>query len=138
MTVRKFALAWGILFLLIGVGGFIPGLTTPHTHPDVTLEAGLGLELGLFPVNLLHNIVHLLFAAWGLFASRTTDASRTYAKATAVFYAMFVVMGLIPAANLWTTFGLVPLYGNDVWLHLILAAGAGYFGFFHREHDTQR
>lgn len=137
MSVRKFALAWGVLFLMIGVGGFIPGLTTPHTHPDVTVEAGLGLELGLFPVNVLHNIVHLSFAGWGLIASRTVGASRIYARGTAVIYGVFVIMGLIPAADLWTTFGLVPLYGHDVWLHLVLAAGAAYFGFFHREHEAR-
>lgn len=133
MSVRTFALVWGILFLLIGVGGFIPGLTTPHTHPDVAVDAGLGLELGLIPVNILHNIVHLIFAAWGLLAARSIAASVTYARATAVIYGIFVVMGLIPAANLWTTFGLVPLYGMAVWLHVLLAAVAAYFGFFHRE-----
>lgn len=135
MNVRTFALVWGILFLLIGAGGFIPGITTPHTHPDVTMEAGLGLELGLFPVNVLHNIVHLIFAVWGLAASRSFAGARTYAKATAVIYGLFVIMGLIPAANLWTTFGLVPLYGNDVWLHILLAAPAAYFGFVHKDRD---
>ena len=138
MSVQKFALVSGVVFLVIGIGGFIPGLVTPYTHPDVAVEAGLGLELGLFPVNILHNIVHLLFAVWGLLAARSFGASRTYAKATAVIYGMFVVMGLIPAANLWTTFGLVPLYGNDVWLHVLLAAGAAYFGFFHRERGPDR
>ena len=36
-------------------------------------------------------------------------------------------MGLIPGLN--TVFGLIPLHGHDVWLHLILAAAAGYFGW---------
>ena len=137
MSVRTFAIVWGVLFLLIAVGGFIPGLVQPHSHPDVAVEAGLGLELGLFPINVLHNIVHLIFAIWGFVAARTVPAARTYAKATAIIYGVFVIMGLIPAANLWTTFGLVPLYGNDVWLHILLAAGAAYFGFIHREHDAR-
>jgi hypothetical protein len=137
MAVRTFARVWGILFLIIGIGGFIPGLMTEHDHPDVTMEAGLGLELGLFPVNLLHNLVHLVFGVWGLLSGRDAGSARSYAKATAVIYAVFVVMGLIPAARLWTTFGLVPLYGNDVWLHVILAAGAAYFGFVHREREAR-
>lgn len=136
MSVRTFALIYGIVFLAVGAAGFIPGLTEPHTHPDVTMEAGLGLLLGLFPVNILHNVAHLLFGVWGLWASRSVDGARTYGKGTAIIYGLFTVMGLIAAAKLWTTFGLVPLYGNDVWLHALLAAGAAYFGFFHREGTT--
>jgi hypothetical protein len=37
------------------------------------------------------------------------------------------VLGLIPATQ--TTFGLIPIWGNDVWFHALLAAGAAYFGF---------
>lgn len=136
MSVRTFALIFGIVFLAVGAAGFIPGLTQPHTHPDVTVDAGLGLLLGLFPVNILHNIAHLLFGVWGLLASRSVGAARTYGKGTAIIYGVFVVMGLIEAANLWTTFGLVPLYGNDVWLHALLAAVAAYFGFFHRDREV--
>lgn len=136
MSVQRFAMIWGILFLLIGIGGFL--FLEPHTHPDVTMEAGLGLELGLFPVNLLHNLVHIAFGLWGILAARNLSSARGYAKATAIIYSLFVIMGLIPAARLWTTFGLVPLYGHDIWLHVILAAGAAYFGFVKREGDVRR
>ena len=47
-------------------------------------------------------------------------------------------MGLVPALRLDTTFGLVPLYGNDIWLHALLAIGAGYFGFARRGDDVVR
>ncbi len=136
MTVKTFALVFGIVFFAMGATGFIPGVLETHTHPDVSLDAGLGLLFGLFPVNILHNITHLLFGVWGMVASRSFGAARTYAKATAVIYGLLGVMGLISAANLWTTFGLVPLYGNDVWLHLLLAAVAAYFGFMHRDRDA--
>ena len=136
MIVRRFALIFGIVFLIVGVGGFIPGLTTPHTHPDVSVTSGLGLELSLFPVNVLHNIVHLIFGVWGLIASRSTPGARAYGKAVAVIYAVLTVMGFITAAKLYTTFGLVPLYGNDIWLHALLAIVGGYFGFVHRDTDS--
>jgi hypothetical protein len=137
MSTRTFARVWGILFLIIGAAGFVPGLTMmDHDHPDVTMDAGLGLELGLFPVNILHNVVHLLFGVWGLLAARSLGAARGYARSVAVIYAVFAVMGLISAARLWTTFGLVPLYGHDVWLHALLAAVAAYFGFFRSERAT--
>jgi hypothetical protein len=44
-----------------------------------------------------------------------------------VIYAVLVVMGLIPVLN--TTFGLIPIYGHDIWLHAVLALIAAYFGF---------
>jgi hypothetical protein len=59
-------------------------------------------------------------------------ASRVYFRSVAVIYAVLAIMGLIAAANLHTTFGLVPLYGNDVWLHAVLAVAAAYFGFVYR------
>jgi hypothetical protein len=138
MALRRFALIFGIVFLIVGAGGFIPGLVAPHSHPDVTVTSGLGLELSLFPINVLHNIVHLLFGVWGLLASRSDAGARAYAKAVAIIYALLTVMGLVPALRLDTTFGLVPLYGNDIWLHAVLAIGAGYFGFTRRGDDAVR
>ncbi|TFY99190.1 DUF4383 domain-containing protein [Ramlibacter henchirensis] len=136
---RRFALVFGIVFLLVGVAGFIPGITVPHDHPNVMLKSGLGLVLGLFPVNVLHNIAHLLFGAWGLAASRTDAASRTYGQGVAIAYAVLTVMGLVTAGNLHTLFGFVPLYGHDIWLHAVLAAVGAYFGFMHRqEHRLER
>lgn len=127
MITRRFARIYGVVFLVVGIGGFIPGVTQPHDHPGVTIDAASGLELGLFPVNVLHNLIHIAFGIWGLLASRTAPASRGYARAVAVIYAVLTVLGLIPATN--TAFGLVPIYGNDVWLHALLAAVAAYFGF---------
>ena len=136
MSTRTFALIFGIVFLIVGAGGFIPGLTMMDHggHPadaDVTMRSFFGYELGLFPVNLLHNIVHLLFGVWGLLAYKSLSASKGYARGVAIIYAVLMVMGLVPGLN--TTFGLIPLYGNDVWLHALLAAVAGYFGFVHKD-----
>lgn len=134
MNTHRFALIYGIVFLVVGVAGFIPGITAPHTHPEVTAQTGLGLLFGLFPVNLLHNIVHVLFGIWGLFAARSFGGARVYFKSIAIIYAVLGVMGLIP--GLRSTFGLIPLYGHDIWLHLLLAGVAAYFGFVRREEPT--
>ena len=133
MSIQTFARLFGIVFLLVGIAGFVPGLTLDHAHPDVTVTSGLGLVFGLFPVNILHNLAHLLFGVWGLVAARSIAGSRGYARAVAIAYALLAVMGLISAARLYTTFGLVPLYGHDVWLHALLAAVGAYFGFMHRD-----
>jgi hypothetical protein len=76
---------------------------------------------------VLHNIVHLAFGVWGLAVYRSTSASIGYARAVAVVYAVLVVMGFIPGLD--TVMGLLPLHGNDVWLHAAIAAVAAYFGF---------
>lgn len=132
MSTRTFAMIFGVAFTLIGLAGFFPGLTSmpPHSHPDVTLDSFYGHVLGLFPVNLLHNVVHLAFGLWGLLASRSLGASKSYGKGVAIIYAVLTVAGLIPGLN--TMGGLVPLFGNDVWLHALLAGVAAYFGFAHR------
>ena len=133
---KGFALFYGVVFLLIGIMGMIPGITPPHEDPNMVVQTGLGLAMGLFPVNVIHNVVHVVFGVWGLAASRTYTAARGYARAVAVIYALLAVMGLIGAAGINTTFGLVPLYGHDVWLHALLAAGAAYFGFARRDQEV--
>jgi hypothetical protein len=126
---RRFALVFGIVFLAVGIAGFVPGITQPHSHPDVMVTAWLGTLFGLFAVNVLHNAAHILFGAWGLMAATSEGAARFYGKAVAIAYALLAVMGLINEMNLHTAFGFVPLYGHDVWLHVLLAAVAAYFGF---------
>lgn len=130
MSTRTFALLFGILFLAVGVLGFVPGMVQPlhEGHPEVMGNAGQ--LLGLFPVNEVHNAVHILFGLWGLAASRSLGGSVTYARGVAIIYAVLTICGFIPA--LATGFGFVPLYGNDVWLHGLLALVAAYFGWAHR------
>ena len=133
MSTRTFALLFGIVFLVIGVAGFIPGITTaPHAgHPDLVVDANYGQVLGLFPVNILHNIVHILFGLWGLLSYKSLSAAKGYARGVAIAYAVLTVAGIVPGLN--TMFGLVPLYGNDIWLHALLALVAAYFGWMHRD-----
>jgi hypothetical protein len=144
MNTRTFALILGIAFLVIGIGGFIPGLTVyeagappaattggdPAAAPGAVAdvgEEGFGYLMGLFPVNALHNLFHILWGVFGLAAYRSFGGARTYARATAVVYGVLTVLGLIPGLN--TVFGLLPIYGHDVWLHGLIAIAAAYFGF---------
>jgi hypothetical protein len=132
---RTFALLFGIVFLAVGVLGFVPGMMhAPMGSHHVTMTQNYGDLLGLFPVNLLHNVVHILFGIWGVLAYRSMGGSITYFRSVAVIYAVLTVLGLIPAFE--TTFGFIPIYGNDVWLHALLAIVGAYFGWVHREMAT--
>src|SRR5687767_7032664 len=80
MNLRMMARVFGIVFILVGILGFIPGITQMHgSHEGLVVGGpGHGYLLGLFHVNILHNIVHLLFGAWGLFAAGSLANSRVY------------------------------------------------------------
>ena len=136
MNVSNAALVFGIVFVLAGLSGFFAAPPPPDA-PPLTVAQGHGLALGLFPVNTLHNVVHLLFGVLGIAALAAPWCRRAeYFRLVAVAYALLVVLGLIPATQ--TTFGLIPIWGNDVWLHALLAAGAAYFGFVGRPRPLER
>ncbi|HTH16097.1 MAG TPA: DUF4383 domain-containing protein [Magnetospirillum sp.] len=128
MRTRVFALLLGIGFLIGGILGFVPRLVIiPPDQPPMIVGASHGLLLGLFPVNAVHNAVHLLFGVWGVVVWRSFAASRTYCRSVAIIYAVATVLGLIPDAN--TLFGVMPLQGLDVPLHAVIAIVAAYFGY---------
>ena len=128
MRTRLFALIVGIAYVAAGLAGFVPGLSPAHENQDLIVNTAYRDVLGLFPANILHHFVHLAVGVLGILAYRTFAAARNYARALAILYAILGVMGLIDAGNLNTTFDLIPLFGNDVWLHLGTAAVAAYFG----------
>lgn len=126
---RYFALILGVVYVALGILGFIPGLLSPPPvdAPRVTADVSYGLLFGLFPVNALHNLAHILFGIWGIAAYRAVDTARVFARSFAIVFGVLTVMGLIPVLK--TTFTVMPVYGHDVWLHAISALLAAYFGF---------
>jgi uncharacterized protein DUF4383 len=111
-TLQKLAGVFGVIFILVAVLGFIsPGGLV------MTMDPTTGMVLGVFPVNLLHNIVHLAFGVWGLIASRAWAGSKTFFTAGGVIYVVLTLVGFLSP----TGFGIVPLGGADIWLHAVLA-----------------
>jgi Domain of unknown function (DUF4383) len=111
-TLQKLAGVFGVIFILIAVLGFIsPGGLVMAVDPTT------GMLLGVFPVNLLHNIVHLLFGIWGLVASRTWSGSKNFFVSGGIIYVVLTCVGFLSPMG----FGLVPLGGADIWLHAVLA-----------------
>ncbi|MDQ3235258.1 MAG: DUF4383 domain-containing protein [Pseudobdellovibrionaceae bacterium] len=132
MQTKNFALIAGIVYLAVGVLGFVPAfrMMPPGHAPHLAMEGSYGYLFGLFPINVLHNIVHMAVGIWGLMAYRNFASARGYAKSLAVVYGILAVMGLIPGLNVLG--GYLPLFGHDVWLHALTAAVAAYFGFANR------
>ena len=118
---QRAAGAVGIVFLLVGVLGFIPGITTSYdtmTFADHESDAQL---LGLFQVNILHNIVHLLFGVAGLLAARAHGLSRSYLVGGGALYLVLFLYGLI--IDLDSRANFVSLNEADNWLHIGLGLG---------------
>jgi hypothetical protein len=110
----------GVGFLLVAILGFMASGMSMEADPDRAPKI-----LGMFPVNLLHNCVHLAFGIWGLAAARTPGAARTYCVVAGVIYLVLTALGYFVPNG----FGLVPLGGADIPLHLVLGvllAGVGF------------
>jgi len=130
MSIRAFASVAGILYLAAGILGFMPGITSapPVDAPPLTVEHSYGYLLGLFPVNVLHNLLHIGIGVWGLLMASSVATARTFAMSIAAIYGLLTVMGVLPQTH--TFFGFMPLFGHDIWLHAVTAFVAGYFGLF--------
>jgi Domain of unknown function (DUF4383) len=108
----------GVVFLLVGIAGFIPGITTNlYDGLEFAGNDGDAELLGVFKVSVLHNIVHLLFGLAGLALAGTASSARTYLLGGGAIYIVLWLLGLLGAAD-W-----IPSNTADDWLHLVLGVG---------------
>ncbi|GAA1550937.1 DUF4383 domain-containing protein [Brevibacterium picturae] len=110
---------FGAVFLLVGILGFVPGITTDL---DTIMFAGHHSQaalLGIFQVSVLHNIVHLLFGIVGLLGLRSRKLAKTYLIVGGIVYAVLWIYGLVVPMESMGNF--VPLNTADNWLHFVLA-----------------
>lgn len=127
MATRTFALVIGILFLAIGVLGFVPALlTSPIDAPDLAVRSSYGYLFGLFPVNSVLNLVHIITGLIGIGAYRSYSSAYSFSRTTAVVYGVMTLLGLLPFSN--TLFGLMPLFGHNIWFHALTAVASAYYG----------
>jgi len=115
------SLVVGVVFLLVGVLGFIPGVTTNYDQLTFAGHESEAALLGIFNVSVLHNIVHLLFGVVGLLAARTFTAARSYLIIGGFIYLALFLYGLLIDHNSAANF--VPVNDADNYLHLVLGIG---------------
>jgi hypothetical protein len=109
------------VFLLIGILGFIPGITTNYDTMQFAGHESGAMLLGVFQVSILHNIVHLLSGIVGLPLARTVAGARSFLIGGGIIYTLLWLYGLIidqeSGANV------IPVNDADIWLHFGLAVG---------------
>lgn len=134
-AVRKAATAVGAVFLLVGILGFIPGITTQYSEMAFAGHESDAMLLGLFQVSVLHNIVHLLFGVAGLAMARRSDTARNYLIGGGVIYLALWLYGLV--VDKASSANFVPINDADNWLHLGLGLGMVALGILasRRAHD---
>jgi len=130
MNSRIFVLVLGIVFLLVGVLGFVGPFVAPYSGPKLIVEKSQGDLLSLFPVNVLHDGVHILFGILGIAAFAAGEkGGRIFAQVVGVVYVALAVLGAVPLDLIRTVFGLIPIHDNDIWLHAVIGVVACYVGF---------
>lgn len=121
MTTQSLAKLVGIVFLLVGVLGFVPGITTNYGDMSFAGHNSGAELLGIFQVSILHNIVHLLFGVAGLALAKTADGARTFLVGGGVIYLVLWLYGIVIDKDGGANF--VPVNAADNWLHLALGVG---------------
>ncbi len=124
--IRTVAMLVAATFLLVGILGFVPGITSNVDDMEFAgHESGAEL-LGVFQVSILHNVVHLLFGVVGLALARSARGALTFLVGGGLVYLLLWIYGLLIEHDSSANF--VPLNDADNWLHLGLGVamiGAG-------------
>ena len=115
--IQRAALLFGVVFLLVTILGFIPGITTDYDRLTTFDDVGAKL-LGIFGVNILENIVHLLYAIAGFAAAASFVASRNYFIWGGAVYLVVWLYGLLIDLDSSANFLGVNTAAN--WLHFLL------------------
>jgi hypothetical protein len=121
------ALLVGLVFLLVGILGFIPGITTNYDDLKFAGHNSDAQLLGIFDTSILHNIVHLLFGIAGIALARTWDGARTYLLGGGLIYLVLFVYGAITTGEKGANF--IPMNWADNILHLALGGGMIAIGY---------
>lgn len=129
-AIRAVAVLFGAVYVIAGLAGFLPAFVTDEAPP--TMPSAEGNLLGIFPINTAHNLVHIAIGAALLYGATATRTARMAARVVGIIYVGLAVLGLFVPDG----FGLVPIGGADVLLHLVTAAVLLYIGFVVEASDS--
>jgi hypothetical protein len=123
MNLKTITMVFGAILLIVGILGFIPGITV-----DDHL-------MGIFEVDLLHNLVHILTGGAAIAAAMSNAKNmKLFYQAFAVVYGLVTVLGFLTGQGLGV---LIPVNMADNLLHVAITAFAAYFGFVYKDHGAK-
>ncbi|MFE9645058.1 DUF4383 domain-containing protein [Streptomyces sp. NPDC006365] len=117
-SVQQAAILVGSVFLLAGILGFIPGITTSYSDMEFASHESGAKLFGIFQISILHNLVHLAFGVAGLALARTASGAYSYLLGGGAVYLVLWIYGLAVGRDSDANF--VPLNTADDWLHFAL------------------
>lgn len=120
---QSVAVLAAVFFLVVGILGFIPGVTTHYGSMSFAGHGSGAKLLSLFQVSILHNIIHLLYAVVGFAMARTMDGARTYLVGGGIVYLVLWLLGIVQAGS-W-----IPVNTADNWLHFVFGIAMLGLGF---------
>jgi hypothetical protein len=120
--VQSLAALVGLVFLLVGILGFIPGITTHYSDLSFAGHGSGAKLLGIFQTSVLHNIIHIAFGV-GILMAKTPEGARTYLIGGGVAYLVVWLIGVIGGLD-W-----LPVNAADNWLHIVVGVGMIALGF---------
>jgi hypothetical protein len=114
--VKSAAMLFGIVFLAIGILGFVPGITKDE------------MLLGIFMVNPAHSVVHIASGVVALLCAMSgAGAARIYFQIFGIVYAIVAILGFMQPNGM--LFGLISNNPPDTWLHVAIAVVSLLLGF---------
>jgi flagellar biosynthesis protein FlhB len=112
----KAANVLGWVLLVWGVLGFVPGITTD------------GQLLGMFSVNLAHNVLNIVIGLAALYAAKQGESqSQMMFKTVGVIYAVVAILGFVTGDA--PVLGFIANNMADTWLHVVIAVVVLWLGF---------
>ena len=114
MNTQKAAKVFGWIILIVGVISFIPGIVS-----------STGLLLGIFAVDPIHNVIHILTGLLALFSAGSFTASKSFFKIFGIVYLIVTLLGLFTG----TVLNLFAVNMADNVLHIVITLFALYYGF---------
>lgn len=133
---RYFSLLVGLVYLVLGIAGFIPGLhtTPPSGAPHLDQHTDYGYLFGLFPINVWANVFHIVVGLAGLAAFPRFSLARGYCILLFLGFGGLTVLGFMPQVN--TAGGWLPLFSGDTWLDAATSLLCGLFAYVLPEPTT--
>jgi len=113
----------GAMFVLVGILGFVPGITTHSGDLGFAGRDSGAKLLGTFQVSILHDLLHLLFGAAGLILARTRDGAGAFLTGGGILFLALWALGAVGQAA-W-----IPANTADNWLHFLGGIGLLGLGF---------